>query len=70
MEDEETTGPFSHPAAKMGMWGMVLIALAIAWVFIGPAGGMIGPAEALAFIGVMLILGAAWRAANSSMEEE
>lgn len=62
MADEELPEELQS-ALKMALTGIALVVAGIVWVFVRPVDGMFGPAEALAFIGFLVIFGAVWRAA-------
>ena len=65
---EPPQNPAIQRAFRMGLAGIAMVCIGIVWVFVRPDGAMFGVAEGLTVLGMLMIMGAAWKAAEASAE--
>ncbi len=65
MTDEDTQNPAVRGAIRLGLSGIAFVTCGIVWVFVRPEGAMFGAAEALAVAGMLMIMAAAYKAAEA-----
>ena len=67
---ETPINPALQRAFRVGFGGILLVVSGMVWVFLRPEGAIFGVAEGLTTIGMIMVLSAAWMAAEATAEEE
>lgn len=61
--------PALQRALRIGFGGIVMVCIGIVWVFLRPDGAMFGVAEGLTVLGMLMVMTAAWKAAEATADE-
>ena len=64
------TNPGLQNAIQIGFGGILCVCIGIVWVFFGSSDTMFGGAELFALAGMLMIMGAAWKAFAATAGEE
>lgn len=67
---EPPENPALQFALRLGFGGIAFLCIGIVWVFLRPEGAMFGIAEALTVLGMLMVMGAAWKAAEATADSE